>query len=152
MTALATLLSAAIVAACPASHVHYVSYPAVGQGLSDVPWIETSNGAFYGHLFYVGGTPWRFSKPVGAHIFTIAKPRNVHPKVLWISRRGAASGHLVIRGRRLDAPGSFVTRNANPGGYQFPSYVEIPTAGCWRVTVSSAGVSGSVVFVAVDDF
>ena len=152
MTALAALISAAVVSACPASHVHYVSYPGVGAGLSGVPWIATSNGAFYGHLFYVGGTPWRVSKPVVAHIFTTKKKRNLHPKVLWISRRGAATGHLVIRGRRLDAPGMFVTRNANGGGYQFPSYVEIPTAGCWRVTISSASVSGSVVFVAVDDF
>lgn len=152
MTALAALISAAVVSACPASHVHYVSYSGVGAGLSGVPWIATANGAFYGHLFYVGGTPWRLSKPVGAHIFTIARPRNLHPKVLWISRRGAATGHLVIRGRRLDAPGTFVKRNANGGAYQFPSYVEIPTAGCWRVSVSSAGVSGSVVFMAVDDF
>ena len=152
MTALATLLGAAIVAACPASHVHYVSYPGVGTGLERVPWIETSNGAFYGHLFYVGGTPWRLSKPVGAHIFTTVKQGNVNPKVLWISRRGAATGHLVIRGRRLDAPGTFATRRPYVGGYQFPSYVEIPAAGCWRVTISSARVSGSVVFVAVDDY
>jgi hypothetical protein len=152
VSALAALLSAAVLSACPASHVHYSSYPGVGQGLANVPWIETSNGAFYGHLFYVGATPWRRTKPVGAHIFTTAKPRNFNPKVLWISRRGAASGHLVIRGRRLDALGAFVTGSPNPSGYQFPSYVEIPTAGCWRVSVSSAGVSGSVVFVAVDDF
>jgi hypothetical protein len=152
MSALAALISAAVVSACPASHVHYVSYPGIGNGLSGSPWIATSNGAFYGHLFYVGGTPWRLGKPVGAHIFTTVKPRNLHPKVLWISRRGAASGHLVIRGRRLDAPGRFVARNANVGAYQFPSYVEIPAAGCWRVSISSAGVSGSVVFVAVDDF
>jgi hypothetical protein len=152
MTALAALIGAAVLSACPASHVRYVSYPGVGAGLSAVPWIATSNGAFYGHLFYVGGTPWRLSKPVGAHIFTTVKPRNLHPKVLWISRRGAAAGHLVIRGRRLDGPGTFVTRSVNGGAYQFPSYVEIPQAGCWRVSISTAGVSGSVVFVAVDDF
>jgi hypothetical protein len=152
MSALAALISAAVISACPATHVHYASYPGVGNGLSGGPWIATSNGAFYGHLFYVGGTPWRLSKPAAAHIFTTVKPRNLHPKVLWISRRGAATGHLVIRGRRLDAPGRFVTRTANAGAYQFPSYVEIPAAGCWRVSISTAGVSGSVVFVAVDDF
>jgi hypothetical protein len=152
MSALAALISAAVISGCPATHVHYASYPGVGNGLSGGPWIATSNGAFYGHLFYVGGTPWRLSKPAVAHIFTTVKPRNLHPKVLWISRRGAATGHLVIRGRRLDAPGRFVTRTANAGAYQFPSHVEIPAAGCWRVSISTAGVSGSVVFVAVDDF
>lgn len=72
--------------------------------------------------------------------------------MLWIARRKAAAARLVIRGRRLDAPGSFVTRAQNVGQYQFPSYVEIPAAGCWRVTVSAGNVSGSVVFAAVDRF
>jgi hypothetical protein len=33
---------------------------------------------------------------------------------------------------------------------QFPSYVSVPAAGCWRVTVTSGALSGSVVFAAVD--
>lgn len=59
MSAFAAFLSAAVPSACPVSHVHYRSYPGVGEGLGGVPWIATSNGAIYGHLFYVGGTPWR---------------------------------------------------------------------------------------------
>jgi hypothetical protein len=149
---LAAFLSAAVLSACPVSHVHYRPYPGVDQGLGVVPWIATSNGAFYGHLFYVGGTPWRLSKPVGAHIFTTVVPRNVNPKVLWIARRHTPTARLVIKGRRLDADGSFVSHADNVGAYQFPSYVEIPAAGCWRVTVSVGNVSGSVVFAAVDRF
>lgn len=152
MSALALFLSAAVLSACPVSHVHYRSYPGVGEGLGGVPWIATSNGAFYGHLFYLEGTPWRLSKPVGAHIFTTVVPRNIHPKVLWIARRKAAAARLVIRGRRLDAPGSFLTRAEGVGADQFPSYVEVPAAGCWRVTISAGSVSGSVVFAAVDRF
>ena len=35
-------------------------------------------------------------------------------------------------------------------GGQFPSYVLVPKPGCWRVTVTSGRLSGSVVFAAVD--
>jgi hypothetical protein len=152
MSALAAFLTATVLSACPVSHVHYHAYPGVGQGLGPVPWIATSNGAFYGHLFYVGGTPWARTKPVGAHIFTTVVPRNVNPKVLWIARRKTSLATFLIRGQRLDASGSFVTRSEGVGEYQFPSYVEIPSAGCWRVTVSVGKVSGSVVFAAVDRF
>jgi len=147
-----TLLGAVAVAPCHATQVHYRAYPGIGAGLAPVPWIATSNGAFYGHLFYFEGTPWRLSKPRRARIFTTVVRRRVAPKVLWISRRGARTGRLVIHGRRLDALGAFTWRESYRSGYQFPSYVEIPAAGCWRVTVSSGGSSGSVVFDASDRF
>jgi hypothetical protein len=147
-----TLLGAVAVSPCASSPVHYRPYPGVGAGLARVPWISTSNGAFYGHLFYVEGTPWRRSKPHRARIFTTLLRRNIAPKVLWVSRRGARTGRLVIHGRRLDALGSFTWRQSYRSRGQFPSFVEIPAAGCWRVTVSSGGSSGSVVFEAVDRF
>ena len=152
VTPIVTLLGATAIPQCHAAPVHYRAYPGVGQGLASVPWIATSNGAFYGHLFYVEGTPWLRSKPRGVRIFTTVVKRRIAPKVLWISRRGARTGRLVIHGRRLDALGSFTWRQSYRSGYQFPSYVEIPAAGCWRVTVSSGGSSGSVVFDAVDRF
>jgi hypothetical protein len=147
-----TLLGATAVSPCPASHVHYGADPGVERGLRSIPWIATSNGAFHAHLFYFGGTPWGISKPRSARIFTTVVQRPINPKVLWISRRGARTGRLLIRGRRLDALGSFTWRQSYRSGYQFPSYVEVPAAGCWRVTVSSGGSSGSVVFEAVDHF
>jgi hypothetical protein len=58
----------------------------------------------------------------------------------------------VIRGRRLDGPGRFssIVPRALGMPAQFPSYVSVPAAGCWRVTVTSGALSGSVVFAAVD--
>jgi hypothetical protein len=53
-----------------------------------------------------------------------------------------------MRGQRLDAPGSFTKKWNGFGDY--PSYVEVPAPGCWRVTVSTGPVSGSVVFSATD--
>jgi hypothetical protein len=132
--------------------VHYTPYRGVPQGLGPIPWIATSNGAFYGHLFYVEGTPWRRTQPIAAHIFTTDVHAGINPKVLWLSRHGSHLGHVVVRGRQLDGPGTFVWRSASASAYQFPSYVPVPSAGCWRVTVSSGGLGGSVVFAAVDTF
>jgi hypothetical protein len=154
MTALAALLSAAITAACPVTHVHYTPYPGVGAGLGAVPWIETSNRQLYGHLFYFEGTPWRTTKPLGARIFTTVVQRRISPKVLWLPRRPtgpAVRNRLRIHGTRLDAPGAFTTRYPGYPG-DFPSFVLVPHAGCWRVTITDGRLSGSVAFAAVDSF
>ena len=46
--------------------------------------------------------------------------------------------------------GSLVLCAAYNGFGDYPSYVEVPAPGCWRVTVSTGSVSGSVVFSATD--
>lgn len=150
MSALAVLVASTILAHCPVSHVRYGPDSSAEPGLRAVPWIATSNGAFAGHLFYWGSTSWGKKRMLGARIFTTQRVRKVQPKVLWLARRGAHHGALDVRGRRLDAPGAFHTHFANRGTYDFPSYVEIPAPGCWRVTVSAGGASGSVVFAALD--
>jgi len=151
MTALATFLAVAVTSVCPMSHVHYASYPHVGAGLGGIPWIETSNRSFYAHPFYWGAMPWAKERRIGARIFTTVERRRISPKVLWIAR-GPAGEALVIRGRRLDGPGRFssIVPRALGMPAQFPSYVSVPAAGCWRVTVTSGALSGSVVFAAVD--
>lgn len=150
MSALAVLVASAILSNCPVSHVRYRVDTKAEPGLRAVPWVATSNGAFVGHLFYWGSTSWGRRRVLGARIFTTQRAHQVHPKVLWLARRGAHHGPVDIRGRRLDAPGAFHTQFANRGTYDFPSYVEIPAPGCWRVTVSAGGASGRVVFAAVD--
>jgi hypothetical protein len=76
----------------------------------------------------------------------------VNPKVLWLARRPTSAATISIVGRRLDAPGRFAaTRPRALGGIaQYPSYVEVPAAGCWRVTISASALRGSVVFAAYD--
>ncbi|MGH3002335.1 MAG: hypothetical protein ACRDM1_06700 [Gaiellaceae bacterium] len=149
MTALALFFAAAI---CPVSHVHYTPAPGESGGLRSVPWVEASNGAFRAHLFYYGATPWAKSKKLGARIFTTRVKRSVNPKVLWIPRRVSGARTMLIRGRRLDASGSFTKSEHVVSGGAFASYVLVPQPGCWRVTVSSGTLSGSVVFAAVDRF
>lgn len=136
-------------AGCPMSHVHYDSYPGVEQGLANVPWISSAPSAsFRGHLFFYGGVPWAKQHLLGARIFTTRKPRSIHPKVLWITRSRGYGMKLRIVGERLDAPGSFA--HTYPGFGDYPSYVEVPQPGCWRITVTSGRVSGRVVFSATD--
>jgi hypothetical protein len=73
--------------------------------------------------------------------------------VLWTAQRPGASATLLISGERLDKPGHFSSRypSVSPGN-QFPSYVEVPQAGCWRVTVKSGRLVGAVTFTAVNSF
>ncbi|MBA3841461.1 MAG: hypothetical protein H0X39_02385 [Actinobacteria bacterium] len=130
------------------SHVHYTAYAGVESGLAKVPWVATSSGTFKAHLFFYGGVPWAKQHLVGARIFTTAKKRDINPKVLWITRTTGYTRTLRIEGQRLDAPGSFADHYEGFGDY--PSYVNVPSAGCWRVTISSGRVSGRVVFSATD--
>ena len=149
---IAPLLAAALAFACHPAAVRTGAYAGEQAGLHAVPWVATSNGAFAGHLFYWGGTRFGRGGARTASILTVGASRRINPKVLWIARERTASPTLTIAGRRLDAPGSFRTTRPRADGplAQFPSYVEIPAAGCWRVTVSAGSLSGSVVFAAYD--
>jgi len=133
------------------SHVHYKPYPGVQRGLGSVPWISAApDGRFKAHLFFYDPTmfSWARQQLLGARIFTIEKPRRINPKVLWTTTSNGYTKTLTIRGQRLDAPGAFV--ETYPGYGDYPSYVKVPTAGCWRVTVTSGRIAGRVVFSATD--
>lgn len=141
-------------ATCPVSHVHYSTDTSAAGGLRSIPWIATTpTQNFHAHLFLYGGTPWAKQHLPGARIFTTVKTRPVNPKVLWTAQRPGAGMTLLISGKRLDKPGHFSSRypSVSPGN-QFPSYVEVPQAGCWRITVKSGKLAGAVTFEAVDSF
>ena len=141
-------------ATCPVSHVHYAPDTSATGGLRSIPWIATTpTGVFHAHLFLYGGTPWPKQHLVGARIFTTVKTRSINPKVLWTAERPGSGTTILISGNRLDKPGRFSSRypSVSPGN-QFPSYVEVPQAGCWRITVNSGKLAGVVTFAAVDSF
>lgn len=137
-------------AACDASAVHYRTDPRSPDGVHGIPWIASTNTGFHGYLFYFGGTRWARTRPARVRIFTTRAHVKVNPKVLWVARH-PSSATLKIVGTRLDGPGSFAaTYPAAIGGRQFPSYVLIPAAGCWRVSLRSGSAHGSVVIAASD--
>jgi hypothetical protein len=144
---------AAGAALCPVSHVHYALDPTAEAGLRSIPWVAAApSGAFHAYLFYYGATPWPRQHLVGARIFTVVKPRKVNPKVLWVPKTAGAGATLSIRGIRLDGDGRFSSRYPAASGNQFPSYVKVPAAGCWRVTVQTGRLVGRVTFAAVDSY
>jgi hypothetical protein len=135
------------------SHVHYAPDRTATGGLRSIPWIATAPaGKFHAHLFYYGATPWPKLHLLGARIFTTVKARPVSPKVLWTPDRPGAGATLLISGTRLDKPGQFSSRYPRASGDQFPSYVKVPEAGCWRVTVKTGTLFGAVTFAAVNTY
>lgn len=137
-------------AACNASAIHYRTVTRTPGGVAGVPWIASTNSAFHGYLFYFGGTLWSRTRPHEVRIFTTRAHTPVHPKVLWVALKKSNSS-LSLNGRRLGTPGSFTARYpAAIGGGQFPSYVSVPAAGCWRVNLRSGDLRGSVTFLATD--
>jgi hypothetical protein len=134
---------------CAATKVEYRPAPSGAPKGVGGPWVASTNSAFRGYLFYVGATRWAKTKPHGARIFTAKARERVYPKVLWLAL-GKSRTSISIQGTRLDHAGSFKATYPGVGGGQYPSYIEIPTAGCWRVSVSSGRLRGAVTFVASD--
>ena len=136
-------------ATCAATTVQYQPAPVGAPEGVGGPWVASTHSAFRGYLFYIGATRWSKTKPRGARIFTTKARERVGPKVLWLAL-GRSTAAIAIRGRRLDRPGSFKSTYPGVGAGQYPSYVRIPSAGCWRVSLSSGRLHGSVTFVASD--
>ncbi|MGH2883032.1 MAG: hypothetical protein ACRDPA_10110 [Solirubrobacteraceae bacterium] len=113
------------------------------------PWVESTRSAFRGYLFYWGSTPWARTRPHKASIFTTKAHMSINPKVLWVPL-GRSSSTLTIHGTRLDGPGSFTAHYPATDGGQVPSFVTVPTSGCWRVALRSGSLHGSVTFLATD--
>jgi hypothetical protein len=140
---MAPLLAAAALLGCPASTVHYGPTP-VGT-----PWI--ADRSVTGNLFAYGGRTLmdaRVNSSDGVVLYTHGHTLSGATKVLWVVRRNYGAT-LTLRGTRLDGSGTFTQRFAHRGG-QFPSIVDIPEAGCWRLSLHSGKVRATFVVQAVD--
>jgi hypothetical protein len=129
---------------CVAAPVSYSSPP--DRGAPAIPWVHA--GPVSGYLFYYGAPgPWR-SERQRAIVATRGGGPGFGTKILRHVQGGY--GRVIVSGSRLDGDGRFrQSYEAIPGGY-LPSYLIVPSAGCWRVTVSSAGRRASFAFRAVD--
>ena len=69
-------------------------------------------------------------------------PSNRRNKILWIVRLPRNGSELTIRGTPLDGVRPVITvsspANSSPGEI-YPSIVNVPAAGCWRMTLHWAG-------------
>jgi hypothetical protein len=138
----AAWLAAIALAGCPATTVHYGA--TVGT-----PWVAA--GAVTGRVFaYSGRTLMdaRVNGSDGLVLYTHGRTPDGATKILWVVRRRYGPT-LSLRATRLDGSGTFTQRFAHGGG-QFPSIIDIPTSGCWRLSLRTGKVRATFVVQAVD--
>ncbi len=138
--------------ACTVSPVRYTPAPQYGNAPMPpgLPWVSVAGARIVGALaYYLLPT---FQGLEHAVIPTDAEAGNgAAPKILWAVRGRAVPG-LDIRGRRLDAPGSFhqhIGPESGNVGTAFSSIIDVPRAGCWELHVRAGATSGSLTVQAV---
>jgi hypothetical protein len=116
----------------------------VGTGPGLPSWADAGGG---------GGVPWAVGRPpeaVGILFATELVARGQRPdgsnKILWLTRGLVPSSHITLRAQPFDASTPGVTLRVDAAtpvvtiglaGYQqFPSIVDLPTPGCWRIKIS----------------
>jgi hypothetical protein len=148
----AATASRTVANSCAASIVQYQPYSNAGAGTDSLPWVQATptSAGLVGQLFYYSGTTWQQGSLPLARIYTGGRaPNGGATKILWLAQGSGAELVLVVRGKRLDRRGSFTQRFSMAGGNQFPSIVNVPTAGCWQLQLSSGTKSARVTFLAV---
>jgi hypothetical protein len=139
---------AAAVVLCAATPVHAPPYPRVEHGLSQLRWVQS--GRVTGFLFGYDTRLVDASSPTFALWANGMAPEGWATKVLWRVPVGRGTRELVIRGVSLDGQGTFEQRSLRAGGGAgYPSIVELPGPGCWRLQVRTGGVKATFVVLAV---
>jgi len=150
------LVAAGIGAASALSHTATLSQAcngtAVRYGATPIGLPHVDVRGATGHLFYYAGPTLmdrRVNGSDGLVIYSRGTSGTPAMKILWtLSKRAGAI--LRITGRRLDGDGSFVERWRRAGRNEFPSIVNVPSTGCWRLTLRSGEVDARVVLLAVE--
>jgi hypothetical protein len=143
--------SPVVVFGCPTTLVHYTPRPGTEPSLRALPWIATTPNStqIVGHLFYYGvhGVIWRGHHARGLRIYpggTVPASGGAQTKILWIDYSRRSRGPMTIDGQRLDAPGEFHQTFAVLGA----SVIDVPSKGCWRVTVHTRTTRGQITMLA----
>jgi hypothetical protein len=128
--------------------VHYRPYKGVQAGLEQLPWIAASpaSSGLVGHLFYYDRlNVWKQERLPRVRMYRGGQSPDgrISMKILWELRRGSAL-MVEVRARRLDGPGAFTQRlsSTSSNSNQFPSIIDVPTAGCWRLTLTAGRATG----------
>lgn len=146
---------------CVASLVQYTRYPGGDARLGGLPWIrgEPRATGLVGLIWYWPRS-WHERRVRRARIFTGGvAPEGYSTKILWAflakAAQGRAGRQLVVRGERLDGPGTFqqsfaaISYAGQNGAPSYASIVNVPTAGCWRLRLTTGSLRASVVVQAV---
>jgi hypothetical protein len=109
---------------------------AVGTGPGLPSWADVGEG----------GIPWAVGRPpevVGVMFARELVAKGERPdgstnKILWLTRAPISSSQLTVRAQPADAttPVTNLLVARVLGYQQFPSIVDLPTPGCWRINIS----------------
>jgi hypothetical protein len=144
---------------CPVSQVRHDAYGGADHSMDRIPWLRgRPAGSGLAALLWYWPSEWK--RRHGAAIYTGGEmPQGWTTKVLWAfvapAQRGQGGRRLTVKGTRLDAPGTFTQRfgaisyGARSRAPSYASIVDVPKAGCWRLDVSTAKLSSSVVVRAI---
>jgi hypothetical protein len=136
---------------CPITPIHgerWQGTQAGDEGLEVIPWVraEPVSAGLVGHLFF-GSRPLH----TGGRFHD-----GGNAKVLWQSDRPLSAMRITA----VDLAGggqpvTIVDAPASTGETQWPSLVDIPSAGCWRVDLRARDpdgreIVGSVTFIVID--
>ena len=135
-----------------ATTVHYHPYQGVSAGLAQLPWITASplSAELVGHLFYYDRrNAWKRERLSPLHMYSGGESLDgrLSMKILWELRRGSAPILLDVLAQRIDGTGSSFQQlpSASSDASQFPSIIDIPTPGCWRLTLKAGATTSHVV-------
>jgi hypothetical protein len=132
---------------CPVTLAQTVPFePGRRSSLSDLPWIQAEpiSSGITGHLFYAQGP--QLVQP----LYTNGQlPGGAATKILWMVENSHSGSELDISGTHL-APGQGSFQQTVPAATSpttdYPSIVDVPAPGCWKLTLASGTVTGTVVF------
>ena len=144
---------------CDATRITYTPYVGIEAGLAPYPWMAAAptSAGIVGHLFYYTAVKtWMRARAPGLQIYTGGQTPNgrASMKVLWDFPHVKTALPVQIRGKRLDRSGSFV-QTFSPAGptrtgpTQYPSIIDVPAPGCWRLTLTTGTTVGRVTVLAV---
>jgi hypothetical protein len=142
-------------AGCQAARVNHAPYPGGDERLHGIPWVRGEPRALdlVGLLWYWNEDRW--GKSQRARIFTGGTaPEGYNAKVMWAflapSARDRGGGELVIEGRNLDGPGKFrdtfaaIGYEGQEGAPSYASIIDLPSPGCWRLTLKTGDLKAQV--------
>jgi hypothetical protein len=127
---------------CSASVVHYESPPDADRGLASLPWIapEPRSVGLVGHLFYYSAAPsvpWgkRHVRDLRMYSGGRSPDDRVNMKILWGAPDDLTGRRMILRGHRVGSSETFM-QTLRVG----PSIINVPHAGCWRLTLTTRGI------------
>jgi hypothetical protein len=131
---------------CRPARVNHTAFP--GGGVGAAAWVrgEPRSSGLAGVLGY---WPRRWHDVDRARVRT-----GVQAKVMWAflgpSAKNRGGDELLMLGRNLDGPGGIretfaaIGYEGQNGAPSYASYVTLPHPGCWRLTLMTADLGGSV--------